>query len=183
VDIHPWRPLLYPGLHEAVYRYNVYYIHRNKEGKWIGAHGSVLDIPLSKAESDFQAMIFDSGNEFASTKRMVIGKDDTPYIRFSTGVVDWKYNKIIVPYKTWYASPDKGQWNVTNTVPAQWPDRIRDLIRQDGAPAYGGVFPNPWFIFFESRPEEDPSATYLWLGHIDRGLVKRRGGAVHTTNK
>jgi len=183
VDIHPWRPLLYHGLHEAVYRYNVYYIHRNEAGKWIGAHGSTLELPLSKAESDFHTLVFDSGNEFASTKRMVIGKDDTPYIRFSVGVEDWKYNRVIVPYKTWYASPREGHWNVANNIPTQWPKNIQDLIQKNGASAYGDVFPNPWFIFHERGPEEDPSATYIWLAHIEKGYAKRQDGAAHTINK
>ena len=172
VDIHPWRPLIYPGLHEAVYRYNVYYIHRDITGKWIGAHGSTLKLPLSKADSDFQALIFDSGNEFARTTRMVIGKDDTPYIRFSIGVEDWKNYKVVVPHKTWYASPKNSRWNVTKNLPAQWPGAIKDLIQKTGAAAYGDVFPNPWYIFHQRGPQEDPSATYIWLGHIKKGYAK-----------
>jgi hypothetical protein len=40
VEPHPWRPLKYPGLHEAVYRYNIYYIMRDADGLWRAGDGA-----------------------------------------------------------------------------------------------------------------------------------------------
>ena len=45
-----------------------------------------------------------------------------------------------------------------------------------GPAAYGKMFPNPWFIHFRMGPREDPTATYIWLGHAEKGYAARKGG-------
>lgn len=88
---HPWRPLKYPGLHEAVYRYNVYYLKRDADGAWANAAGEPVTLPVSKAEADRRCLVYDSGDEFTMVgrTRMMIDEQDRPFIRFGTGVVDW----------------------------------------------------------------------------------------------
>ena len=174
---HPWRPLKYPGLHEAVYRYNVYYIHRDAEGRWLGADGEVLgQLPLGKADADRHALVYDSGHEFASHKRIAIDEEDRPYLRFTVGVEDWKSKKIIVPTRTMYATVRDGRWRVTDRVTPDWPAAVGRQIMTPGPAAYDKVFPGPWFIHYQMGPREDPTATYIWLGHADHGYATRRGG-------
>ena len=176
VDPHPWRPLKYPGLHEAVYRYNVYYITRDAEGVWRGADGTKLELPLSKAGADKHARVYDTGHEFARHKRIAIGPDDTPYLRFSVGVEDWKTKKVIVPGRTKYAAPAAGKWQVHDRLPDAWPAEVRRRLLTPGPAAYGRTFPNPWFIHFTAGPKADPTATYIWLGHTERGYATCKGG-------
>jgi hypothetical protein len=173
---HPWRPLKYPGLHEAVYRYNVYYIHRDAEGTWRGADGSPLTLPLTKADADRHALVYDTGHEFASHRRIAIGSDDRPFLRFAVGVSDWKRNKTIVPSKTKFAAPRDGKWVVSDAPPTDWPEKVARYIATAGPAAYGPRFPNPWFIHFREGPKEDRTATYIWLGHADKGYAARKGG-------
>jgi len=173
---HPWRPLKYPGLHEAVYRYNVYYIMRDAEGTWRGKDGAKLTLPVSKAEADKHALVHDTGHEFARHKRIAVGADDTPYLRFTVGVEDWKAKKVIVPGKTKYAAPTAGTWKVHDQLPATWPTEIRRYLLTPGPAAYGKHFPNPWFIHFTAGPKADPTATYIWLGHADKGYATRERG-------
>ncbi len=166
----------YLGLHEAVYRYNVYYIHRDAEGKWLGADGSKLKLPLSKAEADRHARVHDTGQEFAGHRRIAIGPDDRPYLRFSVGVSDWKTGKVIVPHRTKFTSPRDGKWPVHDGLPSDWPAAVRRRIMAPGPAAYGSEFPNPWFIHFRAGLREDPTATYIWLGHSETGYAARDGG-------
>ena len=173
---HPWRPLKYPGLHEAVYRYNVYYITRDAEGVWRGADGTKLQLPLSKAKADKHAMVYDTGHEFARHRLIAIGADDTPYLRFSVGVEDWKHKKVIVPAKTKFAAPTKGKWEIFDQLPQTWPQAVRRSIMAPGPAAYGKIVPSPWFIHHTSGPQADPSATYIWLGHVETGYATRPGG-------
>jgi len=173
---HPWRPLKYPGLHEAVYRYNVYYITRDVDGVWRGADTTKLQLPMSKAAADKHALVYDTGHEFASHKLIAVGADDTPYLRFSVGVDDWKNKKVVVPGKTKFAAPTGGKWDVFDKLPQTWPATVRRSIMAPSPAAYGKAFPNPWFIHFKSGPEEDRSATYIWLGHCENGYAVRSGG-------
>jgi len=179
VNPHPWRPLKYPGLHEAVYRYNVYYIRCDANGDWYAADGTRLtDLPLSKAAADRHARIFDSGDLFASTRRMLVDKNDRPYLRFDIGVTDWKSGKVIVPPTTHFAAPDAdGRWVVTDRPGEDWPTDVRQLIVKTGAPVYGTSAPSPWMIYHERGPVEDPRATYVWLEHVDDGFARREAGA------
>lgn len=166
----------YLGLHEAVYRYHVYYIFRDAKGKWLGADGSALKLPLSKADADKHARILDTGELFAGHRRILIGKDDRPYLHFSVGVRDWKTHKTIVPLKMKYASVRDGKWTIADKPGDDWPENIRRLIAKSGAPVYGGEIPSPWYIRFQAGPKDDRTATYIWLGHIEKGYAARKGG-------
>lgn len=173
---HPWRPLKYPGLHEAVYRYNVYYVRRDADGTWRGADGSKLKLPLSKAAADRHALVHDTGHEFAGHKRIAIGADDTPYLRFTVGVADWKSGKVVVPSRTKFAAPRGGTWQVFDKLPPDWPEPVRRCLLTPGPAAYGRTFPNPWFIHHQRGAREDPTSTYIWLGHAEKGYATRRAG-------
>lgn len=132
---------------------------------------------------DKHAMLVDSGEEFAGPVRIVIGRDDTPYIRIRQGVSDWKRGKVIVPYKSKFASPVKGTWQVHADMPNQWPDLVRRLLLSAGPAAFGGRQPNTWFIHFKEGPPEDRNATYVWLGHIEKGYAIRQGGPAKSPEK
>jgi hypothetical protein len=167
----------YQGLHEAVYRYNLYYAKRMEDGTWVAADGtSMSDLPVNKTFSDRHAMIFDSGEEFTAPVRIVIDRDDTPYIRFRTGVSDWKRGKVFVPYKYKFATPGAGTWAIRDTASKQWPVGVVNLLYTPGPAAFGGPQPNPWHIHFTEGPREDPRSTYLWLGHVEDGYAKRKAG-------
>jgi hypothetical protein len=167
----------YQKLHEAVYRYNVYYARRTAGGRWIAADGAKMsDLPVNKTFCDSHAMIFDSGEEFTAPTRIVIGKDDTPYFRIRHGVTDWKRKKVIVPYKYKFASPVEGKWGLHTEMPGQWPEQIKRLVMSAGPAAFGGRAPNEWFIHYKEGPPEDPKATYIWLGHVENGYVTPKNG-------
>lgn len=176
VKKHPWRPLKYPGLHEAVYRYNVYYIKRHANGKWRGADGSILELPLSKAKADKQALVHDTGDLFAGHKRIVIDENDRPYLRFGVGVNDWKSGKIVVPTKTYYTAPTNGRWEVFDSRPSNWPESVRRQLVTAGPAAYGRTAPYPWFIHHDQGPKQNPTATYVWLAHTEEGYAPRKQG-------
>lgn len=165
----------YQGLHEAVYRYNMYYAQRTDQGQWIAADGTEMaNLPINKTFCDQHAILFDSGEDFTAPLRIVIDSDNTPYLRFQHGVIDWKHNKTIVPYRTKFASPDQGTWSIFQTMPSPWPKLVKRLLQSAGPAAFGGPQPNPWFIHYKMGPAEDPSATYIWLGHIDDGYAIRK---------
>jgi hypothetical protein len=167
----------YKKLHEAVYRYNVYYAHRTAEGKWIAADGtSMTDLPVNKTFCDSHAMLHDSGDEFTAPTRIVIDKDDTPYIRIRQGVTDWKQGKVFVPNTYKYAAPRGGKWRVHEKMPTDWPELTKRLVMSAGPAAFGRRAPNKWFIHYKEGPSEDPKATYVWLGHIETGYAVRKTG-------
>ncbi len=166
----------YLGLHEAVYRYNVYYIFRDASGRWLGADGQLLKLPVSKREADAHGLVHDTGESFAGLKRIVIDENDRPYLRFSEGVTDWKNHKTIVRPVYRYATPAGGKWHVTQRSAQDWPEAVRRTIVTPGPAAYGEECPNPWFIHHKMGSDADPSATYIWLGHIDDGYAARDGG-------
>jgi len=174
----------YQGLHEAVYRYNLYYASRTAEGKWIAADGTTMtDLPVNKTFCDKHAMLFDSGELFTAPIRIVIGQDDTPHIRFRIGVTDWKRGKVFVPYTYKYAAPVDGEWQVHEKKPTGWPDLTERLLMTAGPGAFGGPQPNKWFIHYTEGPSEDRNATYVWLGHVDTGYAVRQGGPAHAPEK
>ena len=169
----------YQGMHEAVYRYNMYYAKRTAEGQWIAADGTPMsDLPVNKAFSDKHAMVLDSGEEFTAPTRIVIDEDDTPYIRIRQGVTDWKNGKVIVPYQYKFASPLNGKWQVHSKMPDQWSGQVKRLLMSAGPAAFGGSPPSKWFIHFEEGPPQDPISTYVWLGHLEKGYAARSGGPV-----
>lgn len=174
----------YQGMHEAVYRYNVYYTKRTAEGQWIAADGTAMsDLPVNKTFSDKHAMILDSGEEFTAPTRIVIGQNDVPYFHIRQGVTDWKRNKVIVPYQYKFASPLKGKWQVHDEIPNQWPELVKELLLSAGPAAFGDKQANKWFIHYEEGPPEDTKATYVWLGHIKKGYAVRPDGPVRSPEK
>jgi hypothetical protein len=171
----------YQKLHEAVYRYNVYYARRTAEGRWIAADGTPMtDLPVNKTFCDSHAMVHDSGEEFTAPRRIVIDKDDTPYIRIRQGVTDWKRGKVFVPYTYKYATPRGGKWRTHERMSVDWPDLTKRLLMSAGPAAFGRRSPNKWFIHYKEGPPEDPKATYVWLGHIETGYALRQGGPVRS---
>jgi len=167
----------YQGLHEAVYRYNMYYARRNAEGEWIAADGAAMsDLPVNKLFCDKHAMVVDSGEEFAAPARIVIDENDAPCIRIRQGVSDWVTGRVLVPYHYKFAFRADGQWQVRDEMPDQWPELVKALLSSTGSSAFGGRQPNKWFMHHTKGPAEDPTATYVWLGHIEQGYAIRQGG-------
>ncbi|MCP3670936.1 MAG: hypothetical protein GY814_10990 [Gammaproteobacteria bacterium] len=167
----------YQGMHEAVYRYNLYYAKRTSEGRWIAADGTPMsDLPVNKTLADRHAMFLDSGEEFTAPTRIVIDEHDTPYIHIRQGVNDWKRGKFFVPYHYSFASPANGNWQVHDNMPNQWPELVKRLLLTSGPAAFGGSQPNKWFIHYEEGPKEDVEATYIWLGHLENGYAIRKNG-------
>jgi hypothetical protein len=174
----------YQGMHEAVYRYNMYYAKRSAEGQWIAADGTPMsDLPVNKTFCDEHAMFLNSGEEFTAPTRIVIDEDDTPYFHIRQGVIDWKLSKVIVPYYYKFASPVDEKWKVYDEMPNQWPKLVKDLLLSAGPAAFGGPQPNKWFIHYKEGPPEDPKATYVWLGHIEKGYEIRQKGPAKSPEK
>ncbi len=174
----------YQDMHEAVYRYNFYYAKRTAEGQWIAADGTPMsNLPLNKTSSDQHAMFLDSGEEFTAPTRIVIDKNDTPYIHIRQGVTDWKREKVFVPYHYRFASPSNGNWQVHDEMPNRWPDLVKRLLSTAGPAAFGGSHPNKWFIHYKEGPPEDVNATYVWLGHLEKGHATRKNGPARSPEK
>ena len=184
---HPWRPLKYKGLHEAVYRYNIYYIRREADGTWVNADGEPISLPVSKVEADVKCLVYDSGDEFAYPERLAGDKDNRPYVRFRTGVQDWRGKKnAIVPMRDWeneksaivpmrrkYACIANGAWRITDNMPAAWPAEAVSRLRARGYAAYGERGSQPWFIFYKCR-EAGGSAIFLYSDKT--GYATRKNG-------
>ena len=167
----------YLGLHEAVYRYHLYYALRKSDGRWIAADGThIAELPINKKMADRHAKIFDSGEEFAALDRVAIDQDDCPYVRFRHGVQDWVRGKVIVPWRTKFAAAKSGAWKLQPKMPDEWPASIKRSLVTNGQPAFGGKQPSPWSLHQELGPAEDATSTYLWLRHIDQGYVRRAEG-------
>jgi len=180
---HPWRLLKYPGLHEAVYRYNVYYARRDPDGQWRNAAGQLLRLPISKAEADARCLVFDSGDEFAMVRtRLAVDGRNQPYIRFGVGVVDWvRLHKdpgaVIVPITDRYARFAAGQWQVSRELPADWPADVVRTINAPGVPAYGHGWPDSrWYIFASRQAIAPGVGCCVFLVHDQTGYAVRSGG-------
>ncbi|MCH5377294.1 MAG: BNR repeat-containing protein [Planctomycetes bacterium] len=180
---HPWRPLKYPGLHEAVYRYNVYYARRDADGFWRNAAGQLLETPISKAEADARCLVFDSGDEFAMVRtRLAVDSDNRPYIRFGVGVVDWvRLHKdpgaVIVPVTDHFAHFAEGQWQVSGELPKDWPAEVVQTIRAPGVAAYGHGWPaGPWSIFASRQAIAPGVGCCVFLYNNQDGYAVRAGG-------
>jgi hypothetical protein len=174
----------YPGLTKAAYRYNLYYAKRTAEGKWIAADGTeATDLPMNKAFADKHAIVHDSGDEFTAPARIVINKDDVPYIRIRQGVTDWARDEVIVPFHYKFASPMDGEWKVSDEMSDQWNGQVKDLLMSAGPAAFGGSQPNKWTIHFEEGPPQDATSTYIWLGHLEKGYAIRQDGPAKSPEK
>jgi len=176
---HPWRPLKYKGLHEAVYRYNVYYMHRNAEGIWQNAAGDPVELPISKAEADAKCLVYNSGDEFTFLgSRQAVDAADRPYFKFGTGVVDWARveRRVIVPPVDKYAQFAEGRWQIHDGMPETWPPEVRRVVESPGPAAYGGPDAAGWSIFCHRSPIEPDAGATVFLYHDERGFATREGG-------
>jgi len=186
---HPWRPLKYPGLHEAVYRYNVYYIRRDPDGVWKNAAGQPVALPVSKAEADAKCLAYDSGDEFTFLgTRLAVDKANRPYISFGTGVVDWVRRardtaagrtprEAIVPVTRRFATFSGGKWQVEREMPSRWPADVRRVLRAPGYLAWGDEWPSGhWFIAALRRPAKAGLGCAVLLFHDEKGFATHPGG-------
>ncbi len=181
---HPWRPLKYAGLHEAVYRYNVYYLKRDADGAWVNAAGEPVALPVSKAEADRRCLVYDSGDEFTMVgrTRMMIDEQDRPFIRFGTGVVDWVKrhddpNAALVPITDRFAMLVGNKWQVSPQRPDDWPTEIGRLDRSPGVLVPGEAWPGGhWFIFSQRRPVQPGLGCSVLLYNDETGYATRPDG-------
>lgn len=176
---HPWRPLKYKGLHEAVYRYNVYYVCRDAEGIWRNAAGEKVKLPISKAEADARCLVYDTGDQFSFLgTRLAVGPDDRPYIRFGVGVTDWARVKspVIVPTRQKYAHLDAGVWKISDAIPTAWPASVRRVITARGLACYGGGSALGWFIHCTRRLSDAHPTGAVFLYHDATGYATRPTG-------
>jgi hypothetical protein len=175
---HPWRPLKYKGLHEAVYRYNMYYIYRDAEGIWRNISGDKVKLPVSKALADKKCLVFDSGDEFTNTGFPAVDTKDRPYVRFRYGVGDWKKGTIIVPWRSKFAhyDYDSDKWHVTEEAPQDWPSNVKTILTARGPVAYGDISNGHWFIFFQYARRSKDAGSFIFLYHEKTGYATREGG-------
>ena len=176
---HPWRPLKYKGLHEAVYRYNQYYIFRDEKGIWRNVDGKAVKLPVSKAYADEHCLAFDSGDEFTNIAAPACDEKNRPYARFRYGVGDWKKGgRRIVPWTNKYVryNYDQRKWVVANSVPGNWPQQPKTIASAEGAAAFGDQSEGMWFIGYRHMPEATRPGSYIFLHHEQEGFINRPGG-------
>jgi len=176
---HPWRPLKYPGLHEAVYRYNVYYICRDAQGVWCNAAGQKVALPVSKAEADEKCLVYDSGDEFAFLgSRQAVDGADRPYFRFGTGVVDWARvsKRVIAAPREKFAHFESGRWKTSDRMPEDWPSEVVRVITARGEAASGNAEARGWFIFCRQTPWRPDGGGTVFLYHDGTGYATRQRG-------
>ena len=176
---HPWRSLALPGLHEAVYRYNMYYAKRSATGIWHTASGDAAKLPISKAFADSFCLVHDSRDELTNIGAGYISADGRPFTRFVQGRGDWK--KALEGDRTWntlYAMLDNGQWRVTSEVPADWPTDTRTLALTKGTAAFGEHGVKPWFMSYDVERNGSTATSILFLYHPEHGYAGRGGGPV-----
>ena len=181
---HPWRPLKYKGLNEAVYRYNTYYIRRDPDGAWRNAAGQKVGLPVSKAEADARCMVYDSGDEFTLLgyrSRIAADANERPYVKIYTGVVDWttgmdKPRVVHVPMRHRFAHFAGGRWHVTDTMPGGWPAEVKATITARGLAAYGDPSGGRWLVFCSRSRLKPGAGCFVFLYHERDGYAARQGG-------
>lgn len=177
---HPWRPLKYPGLHEAVYRYNVYYISRDGSGVWRNARGEKVPLPVTKATADRECLVYDSGDIFTGMGRSGVDAKDRPHVSFRTGVGDWKnQTEPAVPWRTLFADWDGGAWRISEKLPEDWPASVRAL--RNGSAVDGEIAASvgrgvPWTISFDRVEGKADVGCVLYLRDGSGAVVPREGG-------
>ncbi len=178
---HPWRPLKYPGLHEAVYRYNIYYVRRDPDGVWRNAAGEAMATPISKASADAKCLVYDSGDEFASPGALAVDRQNRMHIRFRVGVTDWTkgYDNpkaVLVPLRTKYARFESDRWRISDAMPADWPEDVPAALSAPGEPAYGDLQWGRWFIGCTRRALAPNTGSAVFLYHDKSGFALRPDG-------
>jgi putative BNR repeat neuraminidase len=182
VDPHPWRTLKYPGLNEAVYRYNLYYVRRNSDGDWVSSSGAPIELPITKRIADEKLLVYDSGDELTFCTAFAVDEEDRPYARFNVGVVDWAQgDRVVVPWRTLFASPsttDGAGWRLAERL-ADIPDAVQNWLDPQVVPVYdgdnGGISPE-WFLRHEVGVFEQNRGSNLFLAHVEHGWIQRDGG-------
>ncbi|MGD8239961.1 MAG: BNR-4 repeat-containing protein [Armatimonadota bacterium] len=186
---HPWRPLKYKGLHEAVYRYNAYYIRRDPSGAWRTAADKTVEPPISKAVADARCLVYDSGDEFTFVpyeSRLAIGAAGRPYLKLRTGVVDWVNrhddpDAAIVPVRTKHIRLVKQKWDVVDELPEDWPKGIQVALAARGLEAFGDRPEGRWFIFCTRAPLGPGDGSFVFFYNLQKGYAKREGGPADTS--
>ncbi|NQT41156.1 MAG: BNR-4 repeat-containing protein [Planctomycetes bacterium] len=176
---HPWRPLKYKGLHEAVYRYNVYYVRRDADGAWRNAAGEEVELPISRARADAQCLAYDSGDEFTfNGSRQAVDSANRPYFTFGTGVVNWATpeKRVIVPVRQKYLHFASGRWQQNDRRPADWPAEVVRVVKAPGTAAHGGADAAGWSIFSRRTPLVPGTGGTVFLHHDQTGFATRDGG-------
>jgi len=182
---HPWRPLKYKGLHEAVYRYNVYYIRRDDKGTWRNPKRKKVSLPISKKLADAECLVYDSGQEFSFIpyrSRMTVDADNRSYYKVRTGVVDWVRNdpddpgKALVSVRDLFVRIGSDGAEVQKTMPTAWPVDIKKVLRARGLEAFGDRLHGRWFIFCTRKPLADGQGSHLLLYNWTSGYAVRKGG-------
>ncbi len=182
---HPWRPLKYPGLHEAVYRYNVYYAFRDEKGTWRGPKDQKVSLPISKKLADAECLVYDSGQAFSFIpyrSRLVVDADNRPYYKVRTGVVDWVRHdpddptKALVPVRDLFVRIGSDGAEVAKTMLGQWPTDIKKILHARGLEVYGDRSHGRWFIFCTRKPLADGQGSHLFLYRWEAGYAAREGG-------
>jgi len=169
---HPWRPLKYKGLHEAVYRYNMYYIRRDPAGTWRNIEGRKVQLPISKAFAHKYCMVYDSGDEFTNIGFPFVDNQNRPYVRFTTGVGDWKKgSKPIKPWHSLYANYDAGKWHVSKNIPVTWPAEAGAFAAAKGSAAFGPLRQAEWFIYYAHEPPSSGKGTGIYLYNLKTGYA------------
>ncbi len=174
---HPWRPLKYPHLHEAVYRYNMYYIRRDADGLWRTATDEEVRLPVSKADADARCLVFDSGDEFTNIGRPIVDEMNRPHVSFRYGVGDWKAGGgTAMPWRQRYAHYADGRWHVSDRIPDDWPETARSQAAAAGSIAFGDPAGARWSIYYRNDRYNPESATEIFLEHHTNGFATRTGG-------
>ncbi len=174
---HPWRPLKYKGLHEAVYRYNQYYIRRDAAGTWRNIEGDKVTLPVTKACADEHCLVFDSGDEFSNIARPMTDSKNRPYARFRYGVGDWKAGgNVAVPWTWRCAAWSDGKWKLTESIPTDWPGEVQSLAKANGPPAFGDKSHGNFCIWYERNSEGPQQGSYIFLRHAKDGYITRPKG-------
>ncbi|MHC4118166.1 MAG: BNR-4 repeat-containing protein [Planctomycetota bacterium] len=174
---HPWRPLRYKGLHEAVYRYNQYYIRRDADGLWRNITGRQVKLPVTKAYADEHCLVFDSGDKFTNIARPIVDAYDRPYAVFKYGVGDWKKGgATVVPWSLKYADFNSDTWHIADGVPNTWPAAVEPVARAQGPAAFGDKSHGNWFMWYERTTRGSQPGSYIFLRHEKDGFITRAGG-------
>ncbi|MBN2295292.1 MAG: BNR-4 repeat-containing protein [Pirellulales bacterium] len=187
-DDSPTPSAKYAGLDEAVYRYNIYYIRRDADGKWRNAAGEKLALPVNAVQAKAKCLVFDSGDQFTLMQygcRLGVDKENRPYVKFRTGVVDWLHvrdndiEKSLVVKEPWrwkFASFESGHWRVTDRLPHDWPADAASLISARGTLAAGSQTDGRWFIFWPEKALTGDKGAYIFLYNEKTGYASRDGG-------
>ena len=181
----PKKPIKYPGLSEAVYRYNVYHAVGHADGTWTNAAGEPLSLPLTRREANEKCLAINSGDSFAGLQVIAVDAGNRPYVRATVGVTDWAGSgETLVPSETVYATVDaQGIWRKFRKPESSWPQPVRERFRRQ---KYSGTYAfNPEAGMNEARPwifnfdftGPDKSA-YLYLLDGDDAAKPRDGGAM-----